>query len=85
MILRSWRFGIPLGNQLPHNEILLQKPFLPSLQILQLVRTEILEIIQGSLQVLGEHILVEALERETAGGVAAGEVFVWSALLLSII
>lgn len=69
------------GNQLSDNQILFIEPFLPALQILQFLRVQALQIIQRPFEIRREHILVEALARETASRVAAGEVFIWAALI----
>lgn len=76
----SRRFSIPLSNQLPNNEILLQEPLLPRLQILQLILIQILKIIQRTRQILRQHLLVETLECQPARCIAAGEVLVRTAL-----
>lgn len=67
-------------NQFPYHQVLLKEPLLPVLQILQRLRTEILEIIQRPLKVLREHFLIEALEGQSSRCVTSGKVLVWSAL-----
>ncbi len=51
----------------------------PAPQILQLLGGEIIAGIQGSVEVLSQHILVEGLACEAACGIAAGEVLVRTA------
>ena len=77
---RLRRLRIPLSNQLPYNKVLLQESLLPPLEILQLIGIQVLEVVKRALQILGEHLQVEALVGETARGIPAGEVLVWAAL-----
>ena len=77
---RLRRLRIPLSNQLPYNKVLLQESLLPPLEILQLIGIQVLEVVKRALQILGEHLQVEALVGKTARGIPAGEVLVWTAL-----
>lgn len=77
---RLWRFSITFSNQLPNNQILLREALLPALKILQLLRIEILQIIQRRLEVLSEHFPIEALKGQTTGSIASGKILVRSAL-----
>lgn len=78
--LRLWSLWITLRNKLSNNQILLQESLFPALQVLQLLVIETLEIVEGTLEILGEHLFIEALACETASSVAAGKVLVCSAL-----
>lgn len=83
--LRRGRLRIPLRNKLTDDEILLQEPFFPRLEVFELLGLEILQVIEGSLQILGEHFAIEALEGQAARGVAAGEVLVRATLFIEIV
>jgi len=72
----SLRPLLPRGNQLPHNEILIRKPLVPPIQILDLIGIQIPTVIQRPLQILREHVLVETLAREPPRRIPAGEVLV---------
>ena len=58
---------------------LLVEPLDPTLQVLQLLGAEILTIIKWTIEILGQHLLIEALTRETSRSITAGEVLVRSA------
>lgn len=76
--LRSLR--VTLSNQLPDNQVLLEEPLLPILQVLQLFLVQVLQVIQRPLEVFGKHIQVKALESQPARCVSSSKVFVWTAL-----
>lgn len=58
---------------------LLIKPLNPTLQILQLFGVQIGTIVERPVEVLGQHLLIEALAREPPGGISTREVLVGSA------
>lgn len=68
------RLRIALGHQLAHNKILAQELLLPVRQALHLVRAQPLEIVQRPLQVLCQHVLVEAVARQTPRRIAPCEI-----------
>lgn len=77
------RFGaiveIAHRHQLADNLVLLVEPVLPALESLHLIRAEPLQRVQGPVQVLGQHVLVEAAAGKTAAGVTASKVGVRAA------
>lgn len=64
------------ADQPAHDVVLLLEPLLPAPQALHLGVAQPLEPVQVALQVLGEHVLVEAAAREPPRGVAPGKVAV---------
>lgn len=58
---------------------LVVKPLDPALQIVDLVGGQITAVVQGSIKILGQHLLVEALTGQAAGGISAGEILVGAA------
>jgi hypothetical protein len=62
------------GHQLAHNIVLFGEALLPALKGLHLVLAEALELVQGPVEVLGQHLLVEAAAGEATGGIATGKV-----------
>ena len=59
-----------------HCTHLLIKPFDPPIQILQLLRPQILAGIQRPIQILRQHLLIEALTRQSSRCISSREVFV---------
>ena len=55
---------------------LLIKPLDPPIEVFELFAVQILALIQRPVEIFGQHLFVEALACETAGGVSAGEVLV---------
>lgn len=55
---------------------LLIEPLNPALEVIELLLGEISAVVERAVEVLGEHVLVEALAGEAARGIAAGEVLV---------
>lgn len=67
---------ISSSNQLADDQVLLEEPLLPARHRLELVPGKIGQGIQRPVQILGEHLLVEAALRQTSRRIAASEVFV---------
>ena len=78
--LSSWGLRVSFGHQLANDQVLLVESLLPALQIVQLVIGQTVQIIQRSLEVLRQHVFVEALAGQAARGIPASKVLVWSAL-----
>lgn len=67
------------GDQLADDQVLALEALLPAPQALHLLGAEALKRVQGSVEVLGQHLAVEAVAGEAAAGVAAGKVLVGAA------
>lgn len=61
-------------HQLAHDEILFLKPLLPPAQSLHLLPIQILQGVQGAIEVLGQHVLVEAATCQPATRIAPRKV-----------
>lgn len=68
------RLLIPHRHQLAHDEILVAELVLPPLERLELVGRQIRQLVERAVEVLGQHLLVEAAARESARRVPAGKV-----------
>lgn len=77
---RRGRFGITLSNQLADHKVLLKEPLLPTTQILELLLIQVRKVIQGSLQILGEHLLIKALAGQSTRGITSSKVLVRATL-----
>lgn len=64
---------VKVGNHKTH---LLVKSLNPSFQILHLLRRQIFTIIQRAIEVLGQHLLVEALTRQAPRGVPPRKILI---------
>lgn len=62
------------SDKLAHNEILLAESVLPPLKSLQLVPGKICQGVKRTIQVLGQHILIEAALGQTPRSIATREV-----------
>lgn len=67
------------SDQAPDDKVLALEALLPATEAIHCLLVEALEGVEGAVEVLGEDVLVEAVEREAAAGVAAGEVLVRAA------
>lgn len=76
LLLRRCRFGLltPDSYKLAHNEIFFKETLFPASQIFQLFSVKALELIQRSVQILCQHLFVEALACKSAAGITPGEV-----------
>lgn len=61
-------------DQSSNDIILLIEPLLPTLQRLHLIPSQILQLIQRPIQVLCQHILIEATARQSPAGIPSREV-----------
>lgn len=68
---------ISSSNKPPHNKVLLTEALLPPLERLQLIPGKVRQSIKWAIQILGQHILVEAALRQTSRGIATRKVGVW--------
>ena len=71
--------SLTFGDQAADNEVLALEAFLPALEALHGLRVQAGEVVEGTVQILSEDLLVEAVKGEAAAGVAAGEVLVGAA------
>src|SRR4051794_28523364 len=68
---------IPSSNKSPHNKVLLTEAVLPTLECLQLIAGKVCQSIKRAIQILGQHLLVEAPLRKAPRGIAARKVGIW--------
>jgi len=62
--------------QLANDQILLVEPFNPPIQIVNLLGTKIVTWIQRPVQILGQHLFIEALAREASRRIPARKVLI---------
>jgi hypothetical protein len=79
LCLCTIRLRTPNRHELPHNKILLLKPFLPSPQRLQLLAIQVFQRIKRPIQILRQHVLIETATRQSPAPIAPSEVRIWSA------
>lgn len=70
---------LALSHQLANNQVLAEESLLPALQALHLLVPEPLERVKRAVEVLGQHVLVEAVAREATARIATSKVLVWTA------
>lgn len=73
-------FRITFSNELPDHEVFLLEPFLPAPEIIALFIAQVLQVIQGSMQIFREHLFIETLTCKPARSIPTGKVFVGTAL-----
>nr|POE89829.1 3-oxoacyl-[acyl-carrier-protein] reductase fabg [Quercus suber] len=78
------RLVVPDRHQLADHQVLLSEPLLPAPQRFHLLPAQILQLIERALQVLGQHVLVEAPAGQPATRVSAGEVGIWTARAVEV-
>ena len=61
-------------DKLANNVVLPLEHLVPALQRLRLLWAEVLELVQRTVEILGQHLSIEAVASKTAGGVTASEV-----------
>ena len=63
---------------------LLIEPFNPPIQILQLIRAQIITLIQRPIQVLRQHLLIKTLTRQSPRRIPSRKVLIWSSRPIEI-
>lgn len=71
--------GLTDRHKRADDQVLAREPLLPALQGLELVPAQALQRVKRAVQVLGQHVLVEAPAGQAPRGVPAGEVLVGAA------
>lgn len=61
-------------DELADNVVLALEHVMPALQRLHLLRAEVLQLVQRTVEVLRQHVPVEAVAGQTTGSIAAGKV-----------
>lgn len=86
LLLHCGGFGFraPNWNQLADDQIFLREALFPALECLQLLRVQILEIIERTVQVLGQHVLVEAAMCQASACVSSSKVGIGAARTVEV-
>lgn len=69
---------LALRNQLAHHQILFEKPALPISQGGHFFFVQVLKIIQGPMQILGQHVIIEAPASQSATRIPPCEILIRS-------
>jgi len=72
------KIGLLECHQFPNDKILFVKSLNPTVQVLELFRRQVLAVVQRPVEVLGQHVLVEALAGQAPRRISAGKVLVRS-------
>ena len=63
---------------------LLVEPLDPTVQVLQLVLVQVHTVVQRSVEIDGQHLLVKTLTGKSPCGISPGEVLVWTAWAIEV-
>lgn len=74
LVLCSFCLLASHGHELSDNQVLLQEALLPALQGLELLLVQVLECVKRSIEILGEHVLVEAAKGQPSACIASSKV-----------
>jgi hypothetical protein len=77
-------FFAPHGHEFTHDQIFLFKALLPALHGLHLLVTQVLERVQRSIEILGQHVLIEAATGQSSARIAACKVCIGAARAIEV-
>lgn len=70
----SFRFLASNGDEFANDQVFLREALFPSAEGLPLLLVQVLQVVKRAIQVLGQHVLVEAAMSQTATRISASKV-----------